>query len=180
MPVVFASSIQATLDNPYGRSKRAAEQELLRHAGETGSPVYRFPPAQRVRQVVPAQLQLGGRDLLPQHRARPADHASTIPPPPLRLVYVDDVVARVHAAPRRPRCETGFVEAGPVYATTVGELAEILRGFAESRATLVTARVGTGLVRALYCDLRQLPAAGRASPTRCRVMATRAACSSKC
>jgi len=37
-----------------------------------------------------------------------------------------------------------------VYSTTVGELANTINGFAASRQTLLTDRVGTGLVRALY------------------------------
>ena len=40
VPVVFASSIQAELDNPYGTSKLAAEQALVELEKETGSPVY--------------------------------------------------------------------------------------------------------------------------------------------
>ena len=42
------------------------------------------------------------------------------------------------------------VDAGPVYATTVGELADALHGFACQPQTLTTPRVGTGLLRALY------------------------------
>lgn len=44
----------------------------------------------------------------------------------------------------------GFREAGPVYSTTVGEVVEILRAIHAGRETLVTPRVGTGLVRALH------------------------------
>ena len=40
VPVAFASSAQANFDNPYGRSKRAAEQVLLRYAQDTGARVY--------------------------------------------------------------------------------------------------------------------------------------------
>jgi UDP-2-acetamido-2,6-beta-L-arabino-hexul-4-ose reductase len=42
------------------------------------------------------------------------------------------------------------VEADPVYETTVGEVADIISGFAASRSTLVSPPVGTGLTRALY------------------------------
>ena len=41
-PIAFASSTQAERDNPYGRSKRAAEEALLRHGRETGAPVHLF------------------------------------------------------------------------------------------------------------------------------------------
>jgi UDP-2-acetamido-2,6-beta-L-arabino-hexul-4-ose reductase len=49
-----------------------------------------------------------------------------------------------------PEAAGGLAQAGPVHTTTVGELAEMVRGFAASRQTLVTPRVGSGLVRALY------------------------------
>jgi UDP-2-acetamido-2,6-beta-L-arabino-hexul-4-ose reductase len=44
-PIVLASSIQATLDNPYGLSKKAGEDLLFQYGKETGSKVlvYRFP-----------------------------------------------------------------------------------------------------------------------------------------
>jgi len=41
-------------------------------------------------------------------------------------------------------------EVTPIYDTTVGELARILREFHASRSTLLTPRVGTGILRALY------------------------------
>lgn len=44
-PVMLSSSIQAALDNPYGRSKREAEELLFRYGEQTGASVlvYRFP-----------------------------------------------------------------------------------------------------------------------------------------
>lgn len=44
-PVVFSSSIQAELDNPYGRSKQRAEAVLRDYSERTGAPVtiFRFP-----------------------------------------------------------------------------------------------------------------------------------------
>ncbi len=39
-PVLISSSIQAELDNPYGRSKKAGEDLLFSYAKETGSIVY--------------------------------------------------------------------------------------------------------------------------------------------
>ena len=43
-PVMLSSSIQAALDNPYGRSKRAGEELFFRYGRETGARVlvYRF------------------------------------------------------------------------------------------------------------------------------------------
>ena len=44
----------------------------------------------------------------------------------------------------------GFATVAPQYSTTVGALAAQIQAFKESRNNLVTERVGTGLVRALY------------------------------
>ena len=71
----------------------------------------------------------------------------------LTLVYIDDVIERFvllmdGAAPMAGL--DGFVTVQPQYTTTVGELARLIRAFRDSRGSLVTERVGTGLVRALY------------------------------
>jgi UDP-2-acetamido-2,6-beta-L-arabino-hexul-4-ose reductase len=45
---------------------------------------------------------------------------------------------------------SGFVEIAPVYETTVGEVVTQIESFKHSRETLITDKVGTGFVRALY------------------------------
>jgi len=44
-PIVISSSIQATLDNPYGQSKKAGEDLMFAYSKETGAKVhvYRLP-----------------------------------------------------------------------------------------------------------------------------------------
>ena len=44
----------------------------------------------------------------------------------------------------------GFAMVAPQYTTTVGDLAQNVRSFKDSRQTLVTERVGSGFLRALY------------------------------
>ena len=44
----------------------------------------------------------------------------------------------------------GFETVSPLYSTTVGDLARQVEAFRDSRGTLMTERVGTGLVRALH------------------------------
>lgn len=67
-PVMLASSVQAVQDNPYGVSKRAAEELVRAYGAQTGAHVH-LPLPESVRQVVPAQLQQRRGDILPQHRA---------------------------------------------------------------------------------------------------------------
>lgn len=158
-PVVFASSTQAVLDNPYGQSKRAAEETLLAHSARQGKPVYLF----RLTNVF-------GKWARPNYNSAVATFCHNLargepiqihdPAAPLSLVYVDDVVDAFVGLLTAPETPGGFTEAGPVYDTTVGELAHVLSGFAESRSTLITARVGAGLLRALHATyLSYLPPA---------------------
>ena len=42
LPVVFSSSSQAVLDNPYGKSKRKAEELIFKYGEATSSPVFVF------------------------------------------------------------------------------------------------------------------------------------------
>ncbi|MGT2432008.1 polysaccharide biosynthesis C-terminal domain-containing protein [Cupriavidus basilensis] len=71
----------------------------------------------------------------------------------MTLVYVDDVIERFVQLMdgSNPVVDgDGFATLTPQYTTTVGELAAQIQAFKDSRATLMTERVGTGLVRALY------------------------------
>lgn len=148
-PVAYASSTQALLDNVYGRSKAAAEQLLLQYARASDACVSLF----RLTNVF-------GKWSRPHYNSAVATFCHQIarglpikindPAAALRLVYVDDVVESFAALLRDPPRATSFVEVAPVYETTVGEVASLLYEFAQSRQSLLTQRVGTGFVRALY------------------------------
>ncbi len=149
IPVAFTSSTQAALDNPYGRSKKDAEDALLDYARATGSAVHLF----RLTNVF-------GKWCRPNYNSGVATFCHNIArglpitvndaSAPLRLVYVDDVVEAFIRRLAAPDSEGGIVGAGPVYTTTVGEVVDTLQGFAASRESLLTDRVGSSLVRALY------------------------------
>ncbi|MBP9903219.1 MAG: NAD-dependent epimerase/dehydratase family protein [Verrucomicrobia bacterium] len=148
-PVVLSSSTQAALDNPYGLSKRAAEDALLQYGARTATLVYLF----RLTNVFGKWAQPNYNSAVAtfcHNIARGLDISINDPSAALRLVYVDDVVSAFVELLAEPRRAGGFVEAGPEYETTVGEVAQTLRGFAGSRASMLTDRVGSGLVRALY------------------------------
>ena len=147
-PVVLSSSTQAALDNPYGQSKRAAEDVVFAHGEKTGAPAYVF----RLTNVFGKWSQPNYNSAVAtfcHNLARGLEIKINDPASPLKLVYVDDVVeAFIGLLPAT--APSGFVPAGPEYDTTVGQVADTIRGFAASRATMITDRVGTGLVRALY------------------------------
>jgi UDP-2-acetamido-2,6-beta-L-arabino-hexul-4-ose reductase len=149
VPLVLASSIQATLDNPYGRSKLAAEQAVHALSKTTGNPciVFRLPGVfgkwckPDYNSVVATFCHNLARDLPIQIN----DPSALI-----RLVYIDDVVDSLLTALEAP--VPGFVTATvtPEYTINLSELAEQIRAFSHSRTTLMSGRVGTGLIRALY------------------------------
>jgi UDP-2-acetamido-2,6-beta-L-arabino-hexul-4-ose reductase len=160
IPVVFTSSTQAELGNSYGRSKLAAEAVLLQHGQATGSPIHLL----RLTNIF-------GKWSRPNYNSAVATFCYNLsrglpivindPIAPLHLVYVDDVMATFMALLAAPRQPGGRVEVEPIFATTVGEVADILLSFTESRASLSTPRVGTGLTRALYATyLSFLPPEG--------------------
>ena len=149
VPLVLASSTQAERDNPYGRSKIAAEAVAQSLTKETGNPcvIFRLPGVfgkwckANYNSVVATFCYNIARDLPIQIND---------PMTSLRLVYVDEVVTSLIAALEAPvfGCVQAKVE--PEYTTTLGELANQIRAFGDCRSTLLAERVGTGFVRALY------------------------------
>ncbi|MFB0826593.1 capsular polysaccharide biosynthesis protein CapF [Chromobacterium violaceum] len=153
-PILYSSSIQAGRNNPYGASKRAAEDALIGLRNESGVPVFIF----RLPNVF-------GKWCRPNYNSVVATFCHNVarglplqindPDAPLTLVYVDDLIKRfiqlMDGADGNLNAE-GFESVSPQYTTTVGILAEQIIRFKKSRSTLVTERVGDGLVRALYAS----------------------------
>ena len=152
VPVVFASSIQAAQDNAYGQSKRAAEDALFALQHEYGVPVHVF----RLPNVFGKWARPNYNSAVAtfcHNTARGLPITVNDPAASLTLVYVDDVVQRfIHLLDGADAAldAAGFATVAPQYSTTVGALAAQIQAFKESRNNLVTERVGTGLVRALY------------------------------
>ncbi|CAM3789764.1 UDP-2-acetamido-2,6-beta-L-arabino-hexul-4-ose reductase [Ectopseudomonas alcaliphila] len=144
--VVYTSSSQALLDNPYGASKRGAEEALQAFSIQHGSTV-------RVLRLP----NVFGKWARPNYNSAVATFCHNIardlpiqindPAAVISLVYIDDVIAHFLALMEG---EDVGVEVQPQYQVSVGEIADRLHGFKESRSTLVTDRVGDGFVRALY------------------------------
>jgi UDP-2-acetamido-2,6-beta-L-arabino-hexul-4-ose reductase len=159
-PMIFASSTQASLDNPYGRSKRAAEEAVAAYGRETGAPVHIF----RLTNVFGKWARPGYNSVVATF-CHQVVHGTPLsindPSAPLRLIYIDDVVAAMAAQlfePLPPESTDPFRHVTPVYETTVGQIAAMLHQLADNRSTRVTPPVGTGLLRALHATyLSHLP-----------------------
>lgn len=149
IPVVFSSSAQAEQDNPYGRSKRAAEEVLAQLVQNHGNPVaiYRLPGVfgkwcrPNYNSVVATFCHNKAHDFPVEIKDAQAC---------VRLVYVDDVVDSFLQTLQAPIAGLSYLAVSPEYTITLGELSDQIDDFKNCRSTLVSERVGTGLTRALY------------------------------
>ncbi|QXH52903.1 NAD-dependent epimerase/dehydratase family protein [Pseudomonas fakonensis] len=149
VPLLYTSSIQASLDNVYGVSKRGAEAVLQDLQASSGSPVYllRLPNVfgkwarPNYNSAVATFCHNIARDLPIQINDAQAR---------VSLVYIDDVVRSFLQVMRGEHAGSTFVEVQPQYNASVGEIAGHLQAFRDSRKTLVTEPVGSGFIRALY------------------------------
>lgn len=150
--LVFSSSIQAERDNPYGQSKREAEQVLRRFAAETAARVATF----RLPNVFGKWSRPGYNSVVAtfcHNIARDLPIAISDPQRVLELVYVDDVVdALVGVA-------DGTVSEGPDHVVqdaipssqvTLGELAARIREFRDTRRTLMVPDLSERFNQQLY------------------------------
>lgn len=149
VPLVLASSAQAGRDNPYGRSKLAAEAAVKSLAQATGNPcvVLRLPG-------------VFGKWCRPNYNSVVATFCHNLarnlpiqindPDAFVQLVYVDDVVNVLLNELTAPSLGYTLATVEPEYNITLGDLAAQIRAFARCRTTLMSERVGNGLVRALY------------------------------
>ena len=149
IPIIFASSIQAELDNPYGKSKLSAEVSLEKLSKETGNPVhiYRLP-------------NVFGKWCKPNYNSVVATFCHNIlndlpikisnKSYMLKLVHIDFLVADFLKT--LDNDIRGFlrVDINPQYETTLDNLASLIYSFKESRNNLIIEDVGIGFVRDLY------------------------------
>jgi UDP-2-acetamido-2,6-beta-L-arabino-hexul-4-ose reductase len=158
IPVIFSSSIQATEDNLYGKSKLAAEgalEDLSKNNGNTII-VYRLPG-------------VFGKWCKPDYNSVVATFCKNIandlpikinnPDTLIKLVYIDDVIESFLETLRNLTYKNIVrIEVCPEYEIILQDLADKILNFKNSRKSLTASRVGKGLERALYATyLSYLP-----------------------
>lgn len=157
--LVLSSSMQAALKNPYGLSKCHAEETVFEFEKETGTEVFVF----RLPGVF-------GKWCRPNYNSVVATFCHNIahnlpivisdPSHEIELAYIDDVVRSFidimdgHPPIARDR----YCLAEPTYKVRLGQLAETIRGFRDSRVSLILPDMNNPLHRALYATyLSYLP-----------------------
>ena len=148
IPIIYASSLQVTEDNDYGKSKLAAEELIKIYSKNTGSSVfiYRFP-------------NLFGKWCKPNYNSVVATFCNNIAnnlpievhdyDHQLQLMYIDDVMSEFISVLLEPETEHSINNI-PVYSISVGKLSEMITGFHSNRKSLIVDHVGSGLIRAMY------------------------------
>lgn len=159
--IIFSSSIQAELDNPYGLSKAKAENVLGQFSSDTGA---------RVR--IYRLSNLFGKWSRPNYNSVVATFCHNIaydqpisisdPQRQIELSYVDDVVTAFLEEVGEDR-EDGLARAGiPTYRIQLGDLAGRIQAFHEMSRTLKLPDFADWFNRALYATyLSYVPHAAR-------------------
>jgi UDP-2-acetamido-2,6-beta-L-arabino-hexul-4-ose reductase len=152
IPIIFTSSTQAEQNNPYGQSKKNAEDILLSSKLDGSVLIYRLP-------------NVFGKWCRPNYNSVVATFCYNIlnelpvkvndPSLVMNLVYVDDVISEFMkkielARSYSEKLNTEFCRISTEYQITVGELLNQIQAIHTSRKSTVTEPVGTGIVRALH------------------------------
>ncbi len=149
-PVLLSSSTQAALDNPYGLSKRAAEDAVFAYHKNTGSPVFVYRLANvfgkwcrpNYNSAVATWCHNVARDLPIQVRDRDAN---------VTLVYIDDVVQSFIASMNSVETSCGEVLAvEPAYTKSLGEITDLIYTFHNEPGTLLVPDQRDGFTKKLY------------------------------
>ena len=149
-PILLTSSIQASLDNPYGQSKRAAEVALADHARRTGHEVliYRLPNAfgkgsrPNYNSAIATFCHSAARGL-PIDVREPARR--------LTLAYIDDIVDEFLRAIDGQATRAGdFCEVPITHEATLGDIASRIQGFEADRRSQLASDLSDPLTRKLY------------------------------
>jgi len=148
---VLSSSIQADLNNPYGTSKRRAEETVFDFGRQTGAPVhvFRLPGVfgkwsrPNYNSVVATFCHNMARDL-------PIDISDS--EKEIELVYIDDVVNTFVGLMdgRATAIDGKYYPVSPLYRISLGTLANTIAAFKASRVNLSLPDVSDALIRDLY------------------------------
>jgi UDP-2-acetamido-2,6-beta-L-arabino-hexul-4-ose reductase len=149
-PVLTTSSIQAEKDNPYGRSKKAGEDLLFNYWRDTDVKVYVYRLS-----------NLFGKWSKPNYNTVVATFCHNIardieiqvnnPDAELNLCYIDDVLEEfMKALEGNPTMQNDFCTVPVTHIIKLGELANLIKTFKESRVNLSIPNMEDALTKKLY------------------------------
>ncbi len=150
LKIIFSSSVQAELQNEYGKSKKEAENILFDFAEERNVKIFIY----RLTNVF-------GKWCKPNYNNVVATFCSKIakkeeieihnPNAYVNLIYIDDVVRKfIEHIDNNKILKTGFYSIEPIYKITVGDLAKKIYKFLEQRESLFITNMSDDFTKKLY------------------------------
>lgn len=148
-PIVITSSIQAELDNAYGKSKKLSEEALLSYREETGAKIVIF----RLPNVF-------GKWCRPNYNSAVATFCHNIargeevwisdPSREMTLVYIDDVVRNIINTMEDKNTQNGYENIDIEHKATLGHIVDLLNIFVKSRKNLLVPDMSDEFTKKLY------------------------------
>ena len=146
--LLFSSSTQATQDNPYGKSKKNAEDYIHKNVKCGGAVIYRLPG-------------VFGKWSRPNYNSVVSTYCYNVandqpleirdPDFEVRLVYIDDII-RSFVSHLNKKFHPGVTveKIEPEFSISLGKLASMIQSFRDNRKSLFLPDVGDPLEKALY------------------------------
>ncbi|MDA8083443.1 MAG: NAD-dependent epimerase/dehydratase family protein [Nitrospiraceae bacterium] len=138
VPILLTSSIQAERDNPYGASKKAAEEILSDYSGRTGAPVYIY----RLPGVFGKWSRPNYNTVVAtfcHNIARGLEIQISDPNNEIELVYIDDVIRHFIShlsVSNEAGAGRSFYTVDTTFKVTLGDLASRIYSLRDMRRTL--------------------------------------------
>ena len=148
IPIVFASSYQATQQTPYGISKKMAEDVLIDYHKKTSNPVYiyRLPgifgkwskPYYNTVVATFIDQVLSGKPLTIHD-----------PKTEIEICHIDDVVNKMTQHVEEKTTEI-YSDVNPKYKISLQELADLLKSFKDTEENLLVPKLEDTFTKKLY------------------------------
>lgn len=149
-PIMISSSIQAALDNPYGKSKKAGEDLLREYQNETSAQIYIY----RFSNLYGKWSQPNYNTVVATFCYKIARNEKVLvndSSAEIDLCYIDDVVAElIGCLEGKPTKQGDYYIVPEVDSITVGQLKKMIISFRESRKNLSVPQLDKRLEKNLY------------------------------
>jgi len=156
VPILLSSSTQSDLDNDYGKSKKEAENLIIKYSEEVNTNVYIYKlpnvfgkwSKPNYNSVISTWCHNISHDL-----------GITINNKDIKLdlVYIDDVI-KSFIDKLDSQYDKEYFTLDNIYKKSLGEISQLLHQFKENRTNLIIPNVASGFERALYATyLSYLP-----------------------
>lgn len=158
-PILLSSSTQAEYDNDYGKSKKMGEDFLFDYQNKTGNPVYIY----RFQNVFGKWCRPNYNSVVATfcyNIANGLDISVNDPNIVKEFVYIDDICKTILDLIKSEdyKGSNKILTIKPSYLLSIGELANIIKSFKESRDNLIVPNMDNGIVSKLYATyLSYLP-----------------------